>query len=93
MINEETDYKVEEPSSDTSLKRSLKRTFSDLNRLSIEEIDARNNIFNDTENCYYFVDEPTTNNSANNLFLKTSNNKNSLKITEILEDSGDSMEL
>ncbi len=88
-MDDETGYKVDEPLSDTSPKRSLKRTYSEFNKLSIEEIiDSQNDIFKDNETSYYFVDEEPTSNS-NNSGIQVNN---SLKISEILEGSNDSME-
>ncbi len=89
MDDETGGYKVDEPLSDTSPKRSLKRTYSEFNKLSIEEIDYQgSDIFKDNETSYYFVDdEPTSNSNHSDIQLN-----NSLKISEILEGNNDSME-
>ena len=115
-------YTVDEPVSELSPKRSLKRflffsniliqihaffflyfppfsrTYSELNKLSIEEINAENeNNFNNDSNSYYFVDEPSNNNknNSNNSLLKsnTKQSSNCLKISEVFENDSDSMEL
>ncbi len=87
-----SDYKVEEPF-EFSCKKSLKRSYSQVNKILIEEIDYKNENLNqfivDASN-YYIVDEPVVH--VEKKVVKDDVNKNKVTISELYDDS-DSMEL